>query len=308
MRFSTRLLSVFALSIALVLALPLVAQAAWAESPVLEKYSVSSGTRSWATSLPAAFGNGLSTDTSGSVFMCTDKGFDVYDAAGTFVRSVSIRDGGWGWDLCVAPNKQVYVVDQLFGRILRYSKTGTYKGKFGGFGNTKGKFDWPTSIACDAKGNIYVADETGRIQKFTSTGKYVRTIGGRGTKSGKFKLAPKAMAVDPAGVLYTVEGAFIPGDPSPDRVQKFNTSTGKYLSKWAVGGNDIAIDRSYNVFIAPEDAKTSAPCVRRFSKSGRLLKTYKGAWSNIEVGLGGSPWSITVDRSGGFIALCYGAG
>ena len=309
MRLSKRLLLLLTFSLAFAFAVPLVANAAWSETSTIEHYSVTSGERSWTATVNAVFAGGrISTDASGSVYMCTDQGFDVYGASGRFVRSVAIR-GGWGaFDVCVAPNKQVYVADAFFGRIQRYSRTGKYLGQFGKFGNTKGRFDWPTAIASDSKSNIYVADETGRIQKFSSTGKYIRTMAGRGSKSGKFKRAPKAIAVDASGILFAVEGAYESEDPSPDRVQRFSTTTGKYLSKWSVGGNDIAIDKKGNVFISPDDGKTTAPCVRRFSRSGKLLQTYLGAWSNIDVGIGGMPWSIGVDNKGGFLAVSYGAG
>ena len=255
-------------------------------------------------------GGGVCTDASGTVYLSTRKGFDVLTPGGAFVRSVDIYGTGSGQDVCVAPNGTVYVVDIEKHRIQRYSKKGKALGRWGSKGITKGHFQWPHSIAADAKSDIYVADSTGRIQKFTSTGRYVRTIGGRGKAAGQFRVAPNAIAIDASGTLFAIEAAFEDGDPSPDRVQKFSSTTGKYQSRWkaSIGGNDIAIDRSGNVFVGPYDEKAHVDCVRRFSRNGTLRQTYLGAAAAGSDDSGGAPWSIAVDGFGSFLAVCYGAG
>jgi len=46
-----------------------------------------------------------------------------------------------------------------------------------GFGSGKGQFNWATSVDCDAKGRVYVADHLNdRIQVFTPKGKHLKSI------------------------------------------------------------------------------------------------------------------------------------
>ena len=49
-----------------------------------------------------------------------------------------------------------------------------YISAFGEYGEGDGQFVWPTAVAIDSAGNVYVADEwLNRITKFTADGDYV---------------------------------------------------------------------------------------------------------------------------------------
>ena len=303
MREFTRVQVVLVLSVVLVLAAPLGAGAAWPVDNALEKYSVAIGSRAWSDAL-GYYGGGITSDASGTVYVSTDIGFDVYGPDGVRTHQFDVKGTGYGYVLTAAPNRTIYVVDNHNNRILRYSRAGKYLGVWGSKGTSKGHFMNPWAIAHDAKSNIYIADTTGRVQKFTSTGRYLLKFGGRGTAAGKFPRMPNGMAVDASGTVYTIEGAFEEGDPSPDRVQRFS-STGKYLGRWKVGGSDIAIDSGGNVFIA---GATEQRIVQRYSTKGKLLQTYQGGSLAGDPAAGGSPWSIAVDGRGSIYVVCYGAG
>src|SRR5262249_58397889 len=93
-----------------------------------------------------------------------------------------------------------------------------------------GTFMWPTAIALDKAGNVYVSDEWyNRISIFTKDGQWVGKWGTPGSGDGQLN-RPSGMAFDADDNLYIV-------DSLNNRVQKF-TKEGKFLAKWgtAAGG------------------------------------------------------------------------
>lgn len=84
----------------------------------------------------------------------------------------------------------------------------TFVKTIGARGTADGEFNFPTNIAVDAEGNIYVVDTANfRIQVFTADGKFIRSIGKSGDTPGSFA-RPKGIAVDSEGHLYVVDTAF----------------------------------------------------------------------------------------------------
>lgn len=93
-------------------------------------------------------------------------------------------------------NHCVYVFD-LEGRML--GKVG--KGK----GADHGNLLFPTYLAVDPAGNLYVSDTmNARVQVFDPEGKYLRTVGDRGDVAGSFS-RPKGVALDSFGNLYVAD-------------------------------------------------------------------------------------------------------
>ncbi|MEE8449052.1 MAG: 6-bladed beta-propeller [Thermodesulfobacteriota bacterium] len=87
-------------------------------------------------------------------------------------------------------------------------KTGKLVYKIGKNGKGEGEFVFPTNLALDTAGNLYVAD-TGnfRVQKLTPQGKLLKVFGGLGDQPGYFH-RPKGIAVDRQGRLYVVDATF----------------------------------------------------------------------------------------------------
>jgi DNA-binding beta-propeller fold protein YncE len=64
---------------------------------------------------------------------------------------------------------------------------------------------YPTGVAVDGSGNIYVADVgNDRIQKFDSEGNSLTKWGTAGTGDGQFS-RPRGLAVDAAGNVYVTD-------------------------------------------------------------------------------------------------------
>ena len=92
-----------------------------------------------------------------------------------------------------------------------------YLTQWGSAGSGNGQFHWPSGVAVDAAGNVYVADrDDNRIQKFTSAGAYLTQWGSRGSSNGQFQY-PIGVAVDASDNVYVMEF----GSNLIRRIQKF---------------------------------------------------------------------------------------
>lgn len=110
-----------------------------------------------------------------------------------------------------------------------YDLQGHALSQFGGRGVEPGKFNFPTHVTADGRGNIYVTDAmNSRVQVFTRDGGYVRTIGSLGDGSGHFS-RPKGIAVDSQGRIYV-------GDALFDNVQIFDRD-GRFLLDFGAAGS-----------------------------------------------------------------------
>ncbi|MGY5853187.1 MAG: 6-bladed beta-propeller, partial [Candidatus Thorarchaeota archaeon] len=114
----------------------------------------------------------------------------------------------------------------------------SYMGRIGVGGEAPGEVAYPTSIAFDASGNMYIVDKGNhRIQKFSNDGEYITHWGGFGTGDGYF--------ADPHGITIGSDNHVYVTDSANHRVQKF-TITGAHNASWgSYGSND-------DEFIYPE--------------------------------------------------------
>jgi len=127
-------------------------------------------------------------------------------------------------------NGKLYVVDSRKHRVAVYGlKDYRLQRTIGSRGiKEKDKFNFPTSVAVDSRGTLYVVD-TGnfRVQAFDRDGKYLRSIGGIGDAPGAFA-RPKGIAIDSEDHVYVVDAAF-------QNVQIFDTD-GTLLYYFGTGG------------------------------------------------------------------------
>jgi len=109
---------------------------------------------------------------------------------------------------------KVYVVDTgsraaKEQNVKIYDLRGKRIGAIGGKpGADLGEFSYPTYVAVDAKGFVYVSDTlNSRVQKFDPDGKFVTSFGQLGTNWGEFD-KPKGVAVDSFGNLYVADSGW----------------------------------------------------------------------------------------------------
>jgi sugar lactone lactonase YvrE len=176
-------------------------------------------------------------DASGNIFVADSFNFvikkiDTSGAMSVFAGSLgnSGSDDGQGtaakftypWGMAIDSRGNLYVADYGGHTIRKISPTGlvsTLAGTAGAPGSSDGtgagaKFKYPSGLATDSSGNIYVADTSNNaIRKITPSG-VVTTLAGRadltfGAADGaladaRFN-APRGIAVDSSGTIYIAD-------------------------------------------------------------------------------------------------------
>ncbi len=128
-------------------------------------------------------------------------------------------------DLALAPDGTLYVVDaSTTHRVQRFSATGEFIESFGGPGDAPGKFLFPSGIAVDGSGLVYVADAGNeRVQVLEPSGSFLTSIAPALGQPGSFRFGfPGAVAFDGSGRLYVANGAAVSGYPHINRVVMFD--------------------------------------------------------------------------------------
>lgn len=179
----------------------------------------------------------------------------------------------------------------------------------------------PLSIAVDAAGNIYVADNMAlRVRKITPAG-VINTVAGNGTAAYNGEqipaisagIVPKAVAVDAAGNLYIAESSRVRkvstngliSTVAGNGVAGYGGDGGVATAAQLYGVNDIALDRQGNLYIA--DGINNR--IRRVASTG-IIDTVAGNGSTVVSSCGcsgdGSPAKLAAVWSPQGIALDAG--
>ena len=160
-------------------------------------------------------------------------------------------------DMAIAPDGTVYVVNRSYENrpdgvhMTVCTLDEEYISEFGAFGEADGEMTWPTSVALDSKGDVYVADEyLNRITKYSRDGEFISKWGTAGSGDGELN-GPAGIAIDSADKMVIV-------DSKNNRVQKF-TIDGKFISKFGSAGSGdgefnlpwgIGLDKNDSIYIA----------------------------------------------------------
>jgi sugar lactone lactonase YvrE len=220
-------------------------------------------------------------------------------------------------------NFRIRMVTKSTGTITTVAGDGTrrYKGD-GGLATSTG-LGFPTGVAVDASGNIYIADEgTDRILMVTKSTGIITTVAGDGTfsYSGDGGLATSARLRSPHGVAVDALGNIYIADTLNYRVRMVTKSTGIITTVAGDGAreykgdgglatsaglydpNSVAVDASGNVYIADTENNR----VRMVTKSTGIITTVAGDGAREYKGDGGlatsaglyNPHGVAVDASG----------
>ena len=181
----------------------------------------------------------------------------IFGPAGNFLHNITHdsleRPTGIAID---ATRRRIYVADSSRvsseNHVIRiFDMQGSYLRALGGRGDAEGKLYFPTYLALDGGGDLYVTDTmNARVQVFDPEGRHVRTFGRRGDALGMFD-KPKGVALDSFGNVYVV-------DSSWSSVQIFNQRSELLLffgTRGRMPGllfnpNGIAIDKDNRIYVA----------------------------------------------------------
>jgi hypothetical protein len=166
---------------------------------------------------------------------------------------------------------KVYVVDYFNSRLRSITPAGevsTLAGGTYGFKDGAGKdaqFEFPTGVAVDTSGNIYVADPyNGRIRKTTPDG-VVSTQAGDGTKGSKDGTGSLAQFMFPSRVAADASGNIYVADENDNRIRKITAAgvvttlagdgtqgfkEGAATTARFNGPAGVAVDASGNIYVA----------------------------------------------------------
>jgi DNA-binding beta-propeller fold protein YncE len=202
-------------------------------------------------------------------------------------------------DLALAPNDVVYVVNRSYENrpdgihITVCTLNEEFIREFGSYGEDDGQFVWPTGIALDGEGRVYVTDEwLNRISIFDKDGNFLRKWGQLGSGDGQLQ-GPAGIAIDANGTVFVV-------DSKNHRVQKFSLD-GRYLGQFGSFGSapgqfnlpwGIALDKDGMVYIA--DWRNDR--IQKLTPDGRCLATF--GQSGRGIGQFNRPSGVAVDQDG----------
>jgi DNA-binding beta-propeller fold protein YncE len=236
--------------------------------------------------------------------MSTSIGFRYSHTIGLLAQS------GRGFSLPVdcaqGPDGVLYVLNrgtptQRNTHVTICTVDGNYRTDFGSYGTGDGQFIWPTAIAVDREGYVYIGSESEhRIQKFSATGQFVGKWGTPGDGDGELA-GPSGMVFDREDNLYVV-------DHFNSRLQKF-TKDGKFLLKWGTKGEGdgqfnlpwgLGLDATGNVYVA--DWRNDR--VQKFDAAGKFLAAFGTSGSND--GEFHRPSSVATDADGNIYVADWG--
>ncbi len=181
----------------------------------------------------------------------------VFDPNGKFLRNMTHESIERPTGIAIDPDRgRIYVADSASRKSDNHSVhvfdlEGGHIKAIGGTGNANGTFYFPTYLAVDANGNLYVADTlNARVQAFDPEGRYLKTFGERGDGIGMFD-KPKGVAVDTFGNVYVVDSTW-------SNVQIFNQKRQTLLYFAGRGRfpgllfnpNGISIDKNNRIYVA----------------------------------------------------------
>jgi hypothetical protein len=279
---------------------------------------------------------GLAVDVQGNVYVAdpfsnrirkiTPTGtVSTFAGSGTpgFVNgSAALAQFDWPYGVACDAQSNVYVAELNGNRIRKITPSGDVS-TFAGTGTngsvdgpgTVAQFSAPTGVACDANGNVYVADQgQNRIRKITPSG-FVSTLAGStlgsndGTGTAAKFWAPTGIACDAQGNVYVA-------DKSNYRIRKITQAgvvttlagssagfaDGNGTAAQFNGPSGVACDAQGNVYVADNENHK----IRKITPTG-VVTTYAGSVSGFANGDGtaaqfNAPYGIAVDHGNVFVA------
>jgi trimeric autotransporter adhesin len=237
--------------------------------------------------------------------------YNPYGAAADVSGNVYIAD---------TYNNRIRMVTTSTGIITTVAGNGTYGYSGDGGLATSARLRYPSGVAFDASGNIYIADTyNGRIRKVTKSTGIITTVAGGGNTFSDGIQATSVLLNGPTSIAIDISGNIHFADYFNNRIRLVTKSTG-IITTVAGSGNygfsvdggiatsvtlsspqGVAIDVSGNIYIADYTYNR----IRLVTKSTGIITTVAGKINDLYGGDGGlasavrlsGPYGVAVDAS-----------
>jgi len=233
----------------------------------------------------------------GKVFVC-DKTARIqrFDVTGKFEFGWRMPEweNGKPTGMAFDASGRLWVADTHYSRVLVFDRDGRELFRFGSRGEGPGQFIFPTCIAWDRAGNIYVGEYGGndRINKFSPEQEWLAEFGGRAAGEASLE-RPTQIKCDPRGFLWVSDGCH-------HRVCKFGLD-GKLLGSFGRPGNapgelsyayDLELSGRGGVIVTEHGNNR----ISEFDEQGRWVRSWGEAGR--EIGELMQPWKAEFGRDG----------
>ena len=288
------------------------------------------------TSIEARFNypSGIAVDASGTLYVADQRNNKIRKITSSGVVSTLAGTGNIGsidgigttagffypMGIAVDASGTLYVADQRNNKIRKITSSGvvTTLAGIGSSGSANGigtiaSFNYPSGIAVDTSGTVYVADQRNyKIRKITSSG-VVSTLAGSGNIGSIDGIGTEASFYNPTGIAVDVSGTIYVADQNNSIIRKITPSgfVTTFAGNGYTGSNDstgtaasffyptgIAVDNSGNVYVA--DQRNNK--IRKITSTG-VVTTFAGngtSGSTDGFGITASfnyPTGITIDAN-----------
>ena len=205
--------------------------------------------------------------------------------------------------ISLGPDGNIWVPDTHYHRVMVYKPSGELIREFGGFGKKPGQFIYPTDIAFDSRGRVFVSEygDNDRVQVFDrASGKFLFQFGKFGNGDGEFS-RPQSMVILGDTVYIT--------DASNHRISVWTTE-GRFLRNMCkIGSGDGELRFPYGLdvdskgrLVVCEFGNNRVQLIDK--QTGRGLGTW-GAGGR-ELGQLAYPWAVAVDKDDRVVAVDAG--
>lgn len=221
---------------------------------------------------------GIAVDSSGAVYVALEYGglvqgtiesqIQKFTSTGHFIGTIGVDKLTGARGICIdSHNKFIFVADAYEYCIKKFSLSGELLFKWGGSGESDGKFGEITDICVDKSDNLYVASDQ-RIQKFSMNGDF---------KKAWFTGYVTSLGVDPAGIIYAVS-------LGGNKILKYD-SNGAFIEQWGTEGSrpgdlgypfGIAIDAQGIVYVGDQSNR-----VQKFTSSGQFIEVVASGFTSV---------------------------
>jgi ABC-type Fe3+ transport system permease subunit/DNA-binding beta-propeller fold protein YncE len=205
--------------------------------------------------------------------------------------------------LTVGPDGNLYVADTHYHRVIVYTASGKEVRRFGANGTAPGRFIYPTDIAFDAKGNLFVSEygDNDRIQVFDARdGRFLYSFGRFGSGAGEFS-RPQSMVIDGELIYIT--------DACNHRIVVFKTDGTFVRAMGSVGSEPGQFRFPYGMDMDRDgDLVVCEFGNNRVQKIDKHTGRSKAIWgaAGREPGRLAYPWGVAVDNLNRLVAVDAG--